>query len=345
MRPRNQKGTHFLLQAKARTISIPDLFTLSDEEVWEAFKYYRWQDTNGEAICPHCGCTDVHFMKGYKRWKCRGCWQQFSVTSKTTFAYHKNPLRIYLLAILLYANAVKGVSALQLMRDAGTGYQTMFVMAHKIRDALLQTREEIMMKGIVEVDGCYINKHIRPKNKKADRIDRRKAENRNSRCILAFAERSDGTGRNPVGSKAVYTAIYRNENGVDVLEACEKKVQKGTLIHADESRAYDDLHGFFLMKRVNHSKEYKSDDGACNNIVESFFSRFRRLEYGQHHMFAPKYAANYANEAAYRETNRRMSNGEMVQDILHRCLNTPTSPEWCGYWQGNHRIGERLGVA
>ena len=83
-------------------------------------------------------------------------------------------------------------------------------------------------------------------------------------------------------------------------------------------------------------------NGADNNQAESYFSRFRRMEIGQTHKFGIRYLANYANEAAYREDSRRQSNGEIFRDILTKCARTPTHRDWCGYWQGNKRLHERL---
>ena len=40
-----------------------------------------------------------------------------------------------------------------------------------------------------------------------------------------------------------------------------------------------------------------------------------------------------------------MDNGSIFRDITSKCMKTLQSNEWTGYWQGNHRISERLGVA
>ena len=82
------------------------------------------------------------------------------------FAFHKLPLRIYLAAIAIYTNAVKGISALQLGRDLGVQYKTAFVLAHKIRESLMEQRDMAQLSGEVHIDGAYVNGHIRPKNKK-----------------------------------------------------------------------------------------------------------------------------------------------------------------------------------
>jgi hypothetical protein len=49
-----------------------------------------------------------------------------------------------------------------------------------------------------------------------------------------------------------------------------KHVASGTIVHADESGAWDALHASYDMRRVNHSIEYVSDDGANVNQAESW---------------------------------------------------------------------------
>ena len=35
----------------------------------------------------------------------------------------------------------------------------------------------------------------------------------------------------------------------------------------------------------------------------------------------------------------------IFNDISGKCMKTLQSNEWTGYWQGNHRVAERLGLA
>ena len=65
------------------------------------------------------------------------------------------------------------------------------------------------------------------------------------------------------------------------------------------------------MKRINHQEAY-SLDGAWTNWAEEFFSRVRRGEIGHHHHIAGPYLLRFAQEASWREDNRRLSNGEQV---------------------------------
>ena len=60
----------------------------------------------------------------------------FSITSGTLFAWHKLSFRIYLLAIAMFCNEVKGKSMLAFSRELDVQYKTAFVLAHKLREAM-----------------------------------------------------------------------------------------------------------------------------------------------------------------------------------------------------------------
>jgi hypothetical protein len=107
-----------------------------------------------------------------------------------------------------------------------------------------------------------------------------------------------------------------------------QNVASGTVIHADESGAWDALHASYPMRRVNHSRELKSEEGACTNEAESWFSRLRRAEFGIHHRISGQYLYQYANEMAWCEDHCHEPNG------LHfrRQRKSPASG-----WRGSRR--------
>lgn len=331
---------HFLLSAKSRILSVLRVMQMSDAEAFEVFKSLRW-GSDDKIACPCCGVINQHyFQRTRKTWRCKDCGHTFSVTSGTIFAFHKLSLKVYLAAIALYSNAVKGVSALQMSRDLGVQYKTAFVLAHKIRESLIEQRVLDKLDGEIHVDGAYVNGHIRPKNKKIDRIDRRLAihQKPNKRCLFVMRQKCEELA----GGRKTLTFVIKSENQADVTHLADRFVSRQSTICADESNAYDLLHGKFDTRRVNHSMEYRADDDTTNNLAESYFARFRRMQYGQVHRFGNEYLANYANEAAYREDTRRWSNGKIFNDIASKCATTKTHHDWCGYWQGNRRRTERL---
>lgn len=332
---------HFLLSANARSLSLKQIFQLTDDEAFEIFKSLRWP--NDKVICPHCGSESHYWISTRKKWQCKECSKQFSVTSGTIFAYHKLKLRDYLATIAILSNSAKNHSMLQLSRDISVQYKTAFVLSHKIREALMNHRDLGMMEGEIEIDASYSGGYTKPENKKEDRIDRRKAENQSGkkRAILTLRQRGSVEKQ---GAVKTLTFIINSENQDDVKNIVERIVSKSSTIHADENSAYDLLYAKYTMKRINHSIEYFDIvTKACTNQAESYFSRLKRAKMGQHHKMNPNYLAYYANEVAYREDTRRISNGEIFQDIVYKAMHSPVSPELCGYWQGNHREKELLG--
>lgn len=341
---------HFLLKAEARTLSLVKVLGMNDQDAFALFRRLRWGDGE-EVVCPHCGVIHRHYFRPARMiWRCRACREDFSVTCGTIFAHHKLPLRIYMAAVILFANAVKGISALQVGRDLGVSHKTAFVLLHKIRESLLIGRDESALAGDVHVDGAYVGGKVRPENKKADRVDRRLAENQDpaKRCILVMRQcYTPAEAMNiphAAGAKRTLTFVLKKENQADLGKLAPVYIAKGSVISADESDAYDLLQAKYSVKRVNHSQEYRAGDGTTNNQAESFFSRFRRFQIGQVHRITAKYLDNYANEMAYREDTRRWANGNIFLDILTKCASALVSRDWCGYWQGNHRVGEALAI-
>jgi hypothetical protein len=104
---------HFLLSAAARSLSAAKIMRMSDRGVENVFLRLRWPATDGKPVCPSCGCMICYACPrpaGQPRWRCKACRSDFSITSGTLFAWHKLPLRTYLLAIAAFCNEVKGKS-------------------------------------------------------------------------------------------------------------------------------------------------------------------------------------------------------------------------------------------
>jgi hypothetical protein len=319
---------HFLLSAAARSLSPGKVMRMSERGAENVFVRLRWPQTDGKPVCPRCGCQicyDCRRSDHQPRWRCKACRADFSATSGTLFAWHKLPLRTYLMAIALFCNEVKGKSMLALCRDLDVQYKTAFVLAHKLREAMASSTKALRIGGegrAAEVDGAYFGGHIRPENLAADRIDRRLAENQSGKRQVVVAMRERG-GR-------TLAQVFPAE--ADAVAAIRLRIAKGTTVHADESPAWNMLHASFAMRRINHQDGY-SIDGACTNGAESYFSRLRRGELGHHHHIAGPYLVRYAQEAAWREDLRRVSNGEQVYGVVGLAMRCKPSIDFCGYWQ------------
>jgi hypothetical protein len=220
---------------------------------------------------------------------------------------------------------VKGKSAQAISRDLGLSYKAAFVLLHKLREAMAEEMKGRKLGGegkVAEVDGGYFGGCVKPANYRENRRDRRLACNQNGKrkAVVIIRERN---GRS-------LPAVFRTEG--QALSFIRSRIAKGTIINPDEGSSWDALHATYEMKRINHEEAY-SLDGACTNWAEEFFSRMRRAEQGHHHHIAGPYLLRYAQEASWREDNRRVSNGGQAQVVSGLAMKRGPSVNFSGYWQ------------
>jgi transposase-like protein len=320
---------HFLLSAASRSLSLRALRDMTEAEVETKFRQIRWAATDGEPVCPYCGCPESYEYRrpsGSPLFRCKACRKDFSITSGTLFAWRKMPLRDYLLAIVIFCNEVKGKSMLALSRDLGTQYKTAFVLAHKLQEAIASEIRQLEIGGEgkqAEVDGAYFGGQVRPSNRRADQKDRRLAVNQSGKrqSVVVIRERNGRTVPGVFPSEAQGTAFIR------------ARVARGTEIFADDASHWDSLHARYVTRRINHSEAYSLGAGVHTNNAESYFSRLRRAEIGHHHHIAGPYLNRHAQAAAWREDHRRVSNGDQAYRIVALVMACRPSVDFCGYWE------------
>ena len=193
------------------------------------------------------------------------------------------------------------------MARARRGYKTAFVLSHKLREAMAEEMKGRVVGGegkTAEIDAGWFGGYVKPANLKEVRVDRRRRYNQNGKrqAVVIVRERNGNS----------VPAVFRSEG--QALSFIKARIAKGTTVHADASPNWDDLHANFEMKRINHEVANRLD-GACTNMAEEYFSRLRRAEAGHHHHIAGAYLLRYAQEASWREDNRRVSNGDQLRRL------------------------------
>ena len=314
---------HFLLSASARTLSLKEIYAAGEDAAYATFRKIRWAETDGEAVCPRCGCCDAYTIATRRKFKCKGCGHQFSVTSGTIFASRKLSFVDLLAAICIFVTNAKGMSAVQFSRTMDVQYKTAWVMAHKLREALALEVRGAELDGEVEIDGAYFGGVVRPENRKEDRKDRRLKVNRSDRrrVVIALRERA---GR---------TLTFVGKEEAEGVKHALRIVDRAAVMHADEGSHWDQLDAAFASARINHSEEYSRGHGKHTNWVESYFSRLRRMIGGQHHFVSAGYLDQYAAHAAWIEDHRAEGSKALVQRVVANAMAAPVSRNWKGYWQ------------
>jgi hypothetical protein len=183
---------------------------------------------------------------------------------------------------------------LAMSRDLGVSYKAAFVLCHKMREAMGIELKGRIVGGEgkeVEIDGGHFGGYVKPANHKDNRRDRRLASNQNGKrkAVVVIRERNGNS----------VPAVFKNEG--DALSFIRSRIAKGSIVHADDASAWNELNARFELKRINQQEAY-SMDGACANWAEEFFGRMRRGEIGHHHHVAGPYLLRFAQEASWGRT-------------------------------------------
>jgi len=316
---------HFLLSSKAKSLSLKEVARLSEDEAYAMFIGLRYADNEGKPCCPYCGeSTAIYTYQARRIFKCKVCTKQFSPTAGTPFAHRKMSMVDILLGIVIFVNGVKGHGALHLSRELTCNYRTAFVLAHKLREALGRLQGQHKFTGIVEIDGLWAGGKIKPANLVKNRIDLRTVDHPKRRSVVTIRERRAG-GR-------CRSFVFKHES--DAIPIILATVHEKAKIRVDEGKHWNVLWEYFDdVKSVNHDKEGYVVNGVHTNWVESFNSRVRRAEIGIHHHIAGPHLQHYADEMAWREDHRRVSNGAQFTLLLSTLARGPSSRRWKGYWQ------------
>ena len=282
----------------------------STEEACKSYlQHRRWP--NG-VHCPRCNNDNVYELK--KRpfhWICKAkdCGgrngYRFSVITRTIFENTNYPLRTWFEVIYLMLQSKKGISALQIQRQIGSGaYKTAWYMCHRIRAAMKDGSFAKLM-GEVEVDETFIGGSNRNRHRAKKRVE-----------------------HGPAGKVAVIGAIARKGNVVcQIIEDTDRHTlsnfvrqtvsDRVSLVSTDNYTGYRRLGREFPHQTVNHLKgEYVRGNVHTANL-DSFWSLLKRGIMGTFHNVSKDYLPLYLAEFSYRHNNRE--NANIFADVVAEC--------------------------
>lgn len=276
----------------------------------------RWP--NG-VICPLCGCTDKiksavmknkptkknpkpKAVKGY--YHCGDCRQRFTVRTGTIYERSHIPLHKWVLATQLVCSSKKGMSAHQLHRMLGVTYKTAWFMAHRIREAMIDSNPApIGGPGKkVQADETYFGKKKDiPKTRTTGekfKYGARGAAVKNAVVSLV----SEGKARTFHVDKAdAYT----------IRNILVTHVSRESDLHTDESYLYKKVGKEFAdHETVKHSAGEYYRNGVTTNNVENYFSIFKRGMKGVYQHCSEKHLGRYLVEFDFRFNHRDIADDE-----------------------------------
>ncbi|WP_245264730.1 transposase [Aquamicrobium defluvii] len=108
--------------------------------------------------------------------------------------------------------------------------------------------------------------HVRPENRKEDRIDRRELANKSDRrrVVVALRER---------GGRTLSFVRHREAEGVEIARA---RMVANAKLFADEATHWDVLEAQFDTGRINHSLSYSDGHGKHTNWMDDMSMCWRQ---------------------------------------------------------------------
>jgi transposase-like protein len=120
-----------------------------------ALEKARWPDG---FRCPRCGAHEHGLVYGrrLKRYQCRSCGHQATLTAGTIMQATKLPLTVWFLAFYLIGQAKTGISSLELSRHLGVKYDTAWLLHNKILRAMSEREDAYVLQGKIQMDDTYL---------------------------------------------------------------------------------------------------------------------------------------------------------------------------------------------
>jgi transposase-like protein len=270
-------------------------------------------------VCPHCGNADKAKIKALcgkshrpGLYQCAECREQFTVTVGSVMHRSKIPLTKWVAAIHLMSSSKKGMSAHQMHRMLGIGYEAAWFMCHRLREAMRTPVGSIPPLGgagkVVEADETYFGNvepsKVRTVNTRGQAFTKTgKSGPSNKRAVVALVERG-GTGR---------MFHVANATADEVHSILVKNADRASALHTDESRLYTSVGATFGEHHtVKHSAgeyvRYEGERTIHSNTVENVFSVFKRGMVGVYQHCSEKHLHRYLSEFEFRH-NRRTALG------------------------------------
>ncbi len=296
-----------------KLIDVTKAFS-SDEKCLAYLEASRWPDG---VRCPTCGAKEISRITRVSKTKnvrtqlyqCleKSCKVQFSATEGTIFHKSHLPLSKWYMAIALLVDAKKSMSALQLSRHLDCNYRTAWYLAHRIREAMVDTNAP-KLTGVVEIDETYIGGKQRG----------HKAKRKNKDVVIGVRERGGEV-------RLVHT---KDATAESLWEVANKHIASDAkAIMTDENPGYNfrltRLHNV-RHARIKHKDHVYVKGDVHTNTVESAFSLLKRGLIGSFHQVSIKHLQRYLNEFGYR-FNRR-EDADLFEQTVSRMAGVKPMP-------------------
>ena len=277
-------------------------------------------------ICKKCGCKKHYWLKAKWQWQCSECRFRTGLRSGTMMENYKLPIRKWYLAMAFMSFSKKGISATELQRQLGhSRYETVWVMMHKIREAMGKRDSLYGLTGMVEFDEAYFETETSEKDKQ--NLKRGKGSQRQQNVAVAAESvplEDFETGKKGKQCRYFKMKVLDGHSSAEVNEFIGQNIAEESIVFSDKSKSYLDIANYVEV----HVSEKSTHETTKTTLqwVHIAISNAKRTLLGIYHKIKGKYLQLYLDEFCYK-LNRRYF-GDRLFDRLAIAVAT-------NYWHEN----------
>lgn len=282
-----------MLPSNLMKYTVCDLFCDFGDEKSCLIWLFEYIHPNG-FTCTNCNIITKHYpISGRKVFSCGRCGHQVSPMVGTIFQNSHVHLISWFYAIYQMATNKAGTSAKQIQRESGVSYKTAWRMMHRVRTMMVAPAGQL--SGEVEIDETYVHANVYKRSSAQRRYGYIQGGRRTGEILFGAVERG--------GRVKIFHVRGAGERVLTPIT--EEHVQTRSLIHSDGYSAYKKLDVWgYEHRTTNHSAmEFYREDSYTQNI-ENVWSHLKRGIKGVYRHVEPKYLQAYADEYAWRYSNR-----------------------------------------
>jgi transposase-like protein len=285
----------------------------TEEKCEVALEKARWPDG---FRCPRCDAQKYGLIHGrrHKRYQCRGCRHQATLTAGTIMEATKLPLTSWFLAFYLVGQAKTGISSLALMRHLGVNYRTAWLVHNKIMQAMSERKEAYALRGKVQVDDAYLG---------GERCGGKPGRGSENKVPIVAAVSIDEAGH----PRYVKLATVATFSIAAIADWAQDSLAIGCHVISDGLacfRAVTEvgcLHQPVIARgrHPNELSEFRWINTVLSNLKTSFSGTF-------HTFRSDKYSNRYLGAFNY-PFNRRFDLAAMTERVVHAICSCSARPE------------------
>jgi hypothetical protein len=301
--------------------------TFQDEESCE--KYLREAREQSGLVCSKCGNNGHYWDKYNKRWICKKCSHETTLTSGTVMHGSKLPLMYWFSAIHLLTSTRNSFSAKEMQRQLGhKRYQPIWEMMHKLRSVMGIRDSKYKLTKEIEMDEAFFTTDSQEyqTDKEAGKPLKRGAGSQRKSKVLVMveSEASVPKKKSHKDRKAGHIRMVHIPDLLSETVKCEaaKAINNESSIIMDASKSHAKLGDEF---NVVDKKVVKPEDAPkVLPWVHIAISNAKSMFLNLYHGIKDEYLQSYLNEFCYK-FNRKYFDDRLFDRLMVASLAyTPT---------------------